>query len=135
MSDRSYDHCGSEKDLLGETIGQCLDRIAAIHPDNEFLVSIPQGLRFTYAEFVRIVNRAAKAFLNLGIRRGDRVAIWSINNYEWVVTQFATARLRAVTSLAVTSRSPMRHQLTVAPPPTARERMTWPFLRWAAMCP
>jgi len=96
MSDRSYDHCGSEKNLLGETIGQCFDRIAALHPDNEFLVSIPQGLRFTYAEFVRIVNRAAKAFLNLGIRRGDRVAIWSINNYEWVVAQLATARIGAV---------------------------------------
>jgi len=96
MTDRSYDHCGSERKLLGETIGQCLDRLAETYPDNELLVSIPQGLRFTYREFVEVVNRAAKAFLNLGIRRGDRVAIWSINNYEWVVAQLATARIGAV---------------------------------------
>ena len=96
MSARSYDHCGSEEKLLGETIGQCLDRVAATYPDNELLVSVPQGLRFTYGAFVQVVNRAAKAFLNLGIRRGDRVAIWSINNYEWVVAQLATARIGAV---------------------------------------
>ncbi len=96
MTGRSYDYCGSETPLLGETIGQCLDRVAQTYPDNELLVSIPQDLRFTYREFVQVVNRAAKAFLNLGIRRGDRVAIWSINNYEWVVTQLATARIGAV---------------------------------------
>ena len=96
MNRRSYQSCGSDTPLLGETIGQCLDRIAAEYPDNEVLVSIPRGLRFTYREFVQVVDRAAKAFLKLGIRRGDRVAIWSINNYEWVVTQFATARIGAV---------------------------------------
>ena len=81
----SYAHCGVETEILGETIGQCLDRVAAAHPDTEALVSLPRDLRFTYGEFVQIVNRAAKAFLRLGIGRGDRVAIWSINNYEWVV--------------------------------------------------
>ncbi len=96
MHGLSYDHCGSTQSLLGETIGQCLDRVAAAHPDNEFLVSLHQGLRFTYAEFVRVVDRAARAFVKLGIRRGDRVALWSINNYEWVVAQFATARIGAV---------------------------------------
>jgi len=93
---RSYDQCGSTRPLLGETIGQCLDRVAEAHPDNEVLVSVPQNIRFTYAEFVKVVNRSAKSFLKLGIRRGDRVAIWSINNYEWVVAQFATARIGAV---------------------------------------
>jgi fatty-acyl-CoA synthase len=96
MNRRSYRSCGSSTPLLGETIGECLDRVAAAHPDEEALVSIPRGLRFTYSEFVRVVDRAAKAFLKLGIRRGDRVAIWSINNYEWVVAQFATARIGAV---------------------------------------
>jgi len=96
MKTRSYESCGSETPLLGETIGQSLDRLAATYPDNELLVSVPRGLRFTYSEFVKVVNRAAKAFLKLGIRRGDRVAIWSINNYEWVVAQFATARIGAV---------------------------------------
>ena len=96
MNRRSYEACASDRPLLGETIGQCLDRVAATYPDNELLVSVPQGLRFTYREFVRIVNHTAKAFLKLGIRRGDRVAIWSINNYEWVVAQLATARIGAV---------------------------------------
>jgi len=96
MNPRSYQSCGSSTPLLGETIGQCLDRVAAENPESELLVSIPRGLRFTYREFVQVVNRAAKAFLKLGIRRGDRVAIWSINNYEWVVTQLATARIGAI---------------------------------------
>ena len=96
MTRLSYAHCGSEIQLLGETIGQNLDRIADTYPDSEALVSIPRGVRFTYREFRDIVNRAAKAFLSLGIKRGDRVAIWSINNYEWVVTQFATAKIGAV---------------------------------------
>jgi fatty-acyl-CoA synthase len=96
MHGQSYDHCGSRRSMLGETIGQCLDRVAAAHPDDEFLVSIPQGIRLTYAEFVKRVDRSAKAFLKLGIRRGDRVALWSINNDEWVVAQFATARIGAV---------------------------------------
>lgn len=92
----SYDHCGSEVRLLGETIGECLDRIASEFAGNEALVAIPQNRRFTYGEFNRVVNRAAKAFVRLGIERGDRVAIWSPNNYEWVVAQFATARIGAV---------------------------------------
>ncbi len=92
----SYAHCGSETPLLGETIGQCLDRVAAANPDNDALVSLARNQRFTYREFIQVVNRAAKAFLRLGITRGDRVAIWSINNYEWVVAQFATAKIGAV---------------------------------------
>ncbi len=96
MSGLSYQHRGSNQALLGETIGQCLDRVAAAHPDGEFLVSLPQDLRFTYSQFVKVVDRSAKAFLKLGIRRGDRVALWSINNYEWVVAQFATARIGAI---------------------------------------
>ncbi len=81
MNKLSYDHCGGTTPLLGETIGRCLDRVAELYPDNELLVSLPQDLRFTYREFVQMVNRAAKAFLKLGIRRRDRVAIWSTNNY------------------------------------------------------
>ena len=96
MNRRSYASCGSVTPLLGETIGECLDRIADTYPDNEALVSVPRGLRFTYRELVQVVDRAARAFLSLGIRRGDRVAIWSINNYEWVVAQFATARIGAI---------------------------------------
>jgi len=92
----SYVHVGSERELVGETIGCCLDRIVELHPNSEALVSLPQCQRFTYARLRDVVNRAAKAFLKLDIQRGDRVAIWSINNYEWVVAQLATAKIGAV---------------------------------------
>ncbi len=96
MTRFSYAHGASPTPLLGETIGQCLDRISAQCPDNEALVSLHQERRFTYQSFVSVVNRAARAFIRLGINRGDRVAIWSINNYEWVVAQFATAKIGAI---------------------------------------
>ncbi|UCD75908.1 MAG: AMP-binding protein, partial [Phycisphaerales bacterium] len=92
----SYDSCGSPSPLLGETIGQCLDRISETYPDNDALISIHQNRRFTYREFNGVVNRAAKALLMLGIQRGERVAIWSTNNYEWVVAQYATAKIGAI---------------------------------------
>jgi fatty-acyl-CoA synthase len=96
MKPLSYDFCGSQTKLLGETIGRCLDRIADTYADHDALVSIPQNQRFRYMRFRNVVNRAAKAFMHLGIERGDRVAIWSVNNYEWVVAQFATAKIGAV---------------------------------------
>ena len=92
----SYAHCPHEKPLLGETIPQCFKRIAALYPDKEAVVSVHQNRRFTYAEMDRIVDHAAGSFYAMGIRKGDRVAIWSTNSYEWWVTQFATARIGAI---------------------------------------
>lgn len=92
----SYDACGSDTPLLGLTIGQCLEQIAEAYPDNEAVVSIPEGKRFTYREFNGIVDRAAKALIRLGIQKGDRVAVWSTNNYEWLTAQYATAKIGAV---------------------------------------
>jgi fatty-acyl-CoA synthase len=92
----SYAHCPGEKPLLGETIGRCLDRIAGEHGDREALVSVFQDMRFTYGELREVVNQAARAFMALGVQRGDRVAIWSTNNYEWVVAQYATAKVGAI---------------------------------------
>ncbi len=95
-TDLSYDSCGSSKPLLGMTIGQCLDFIAERHPHREAIVSLHQNVRFTYREFNEVVNRAAKALLKLGIKKGERVAIWSTNNYEWVTAQYATAKIGAI---------------------------------------
>ncbi len=92
----SYDSCGSGSRLLGMTIGRCLDDVAERFPDTDAVVSLQQRVRFTYREFNQVVNRASKAFLKLGIEKGDRVAIWSTNNYEWVVAQYATAKIGAV---------------------------------------
>jgi fatty-acyl-CoA synthase len=109
MTRLSYDSCGSPNPLLGETVGQCLERIAQTYPDNDALISIPQNRRFTYREFDNVVNRAAKAMLKLGIERGERVAIWSTNNYEWVVAQYASARIGAI--LATVNPAYRLHEL------------------------
>jgi fatty-acyl-CoA synthase len=82
--------------LLGETIGQCLDRIAAAHPDREALVSVHQGLRFTYRQLRAEAERVAKGLIALGVARGDRVGIWGPNSAEWLITQHAAAKAGAI---------------------------------------
>jgi len=82
--------------LLGKCIGEVLDDSAAAHPDNDALVVRHQRKRYSYAKLRDEVERAARGFLALGIRRGDRVGIWATNCAEWVVTQFATAKLGAI---------------------------------------
>ena len=88
----SYVHGAMDWPLLGETIGQNLDRTASRFPDTEALVVRSQGVRWTYRELVARAEAFAAGLLALGIKRGDRVGIWSLNNSEWVVTQFATAK-------------------------------------------
>ncbi len=92
----SYVHGASETPLIGETIGQAFRKTVERYGDNEALVSRHQGLRYTYAQLAELVDRAARGLLALGIEKGDRVGIWSPNNAEWVVTQFATARMGAI---------------------------------------
>ncbi len=92
----SYTSGTSETPLLGMTIGEMLDRTAEKYPDTEALVCLHQDIRWTYQEFVGKVNEAARAFMAIGVKRGDRVGIWSPNRYEWTVTQFATAKVGAI---------------------------------------
>jgi len=92
----SYAYMGSEKPLIGETIGQMLERIAATYPDNEALVFVPRNERYTYREFYEVCRKAAKSFMALGVKKGDKVAIWATNHPEWVITQFATALIGAI---------------------------------------
>ena len=89
----SYTSGTAEVPLLGMTIGAMLDRTAEKYPDTEALVALHQDIHWTYKEFVEKVNEAARAFMAIGVKRGDRVGIWSPNRYEWTVTQFATASL------------------------------------------
>lgn len=89
---QSYAFRGSEKPLIGMTVGEMFDEIAEKYPDNDALVSIHQGIRYTYRQLQQEVNRAAKGFIALGLKKGDRLAIWATNNAEWVITQFATAK-------------------------------------------
>ncbi|MFN8345986.1 MAG: AMP-binding protein [Spirosomataceae bacterium] len=89
--------CGtSAKPLLGITIGDLLDAIAARFPDNDALIVHHQQIRFTYRQFHAEVQQCAKALLALDIRKGERVGIWSPNRYEWTVVQFATAKIGAI---------------------------------------
>jgi len=92
----SYVSGPSAEPLLGLTIGQVLDRAAREFPTNEALVSRHQARRYSYAAFHGEVERLARALMALGVEAGDRVAIWSTNNAEWALTQFATAKIGAV---------------------------------------
>jgi len=92
----SYTHGVSNVPLLGQTIGQRLDQVAAEFSTNEALVSVFEHRRFTYAEFLAEVNRLARSLLALGTKKGDRVGIWSTNCAAWVLTQFATAKIGAI---------------------------------------
>ncbi len=93
----SYVHgAGATAPLLGETIGASLDRIASAFGDRDALISCRQNVRYTYAQLLEEVNRAARALLSLGVRRGDRVGIWSPNVAEWLITQYASAKVGAI---------------------------------------
>ncbi len=89
----SYAFMASEKPLIGKTIPDMFDEIAEKYPDNDAIVSIHQGLRYTYRELQQEVNRAAKGFHALGLKKGDRLAIWATNIAEWIICQFATAKV------------------------------------------
>ncbi|MXZ95214.1 MAG: AMP-binding protein [Acidimicrobiaceae bacterium] len=82
--------------LLEETIPQNLARTVAEHADRDALVSVEQGLRYTYAEFADEVDRVARGLMGIGAAKGDRVGIWSPNYAEWVLVQYATARIGAI---------------------------------------
>ncbi len=92
----SYAHGTSDVPLKGETIGQHLRGMASVFPQREVLVSPYQNYRATYSEFLNQCEQAAKALMAQGIKRGDRVGIWSPNRYEWVVVQYATALMGAI---------------------------------------
>jgi fatty-acyl-CoA synthase len=92
----SYVHGTSEKPLLGETIGRCLDRITAQFGDSDALISCHQRVRYTYAELRQEAERAARGIMATGVERGDRVGIWSPNCAEWLIAQYALAKAGAI---------------------------------------
>jgi fatty-acyl-CoA synthase len=92
----SYAKGASDVPLLAETIGDNLRRAAARFGERLALVVRHQGYRATYRELWEQVDLAARAFMARGVRKGDRVGIWAPNRYEWMVAQFATARIGAI---------------------------------------
>jgi fatty-acyl-CoA synthase len=89
----SYVHGICDESLIGETIGARFDRAVANWPQREALVVSNQNVRWTYRKFAEKVDGFASGLLALGLRPGDRIGIWSPNNSEWAVVQFATAKI------------------------------------------
>ncbi|MGA7746326.1 MAG: AMP-binding protein [Candidatus Aquilonibacter sp.] len=92
----SYTHGASDVPLIGETIGDLLDRVSRRHPNRDAVVSVHQEVRLRYAEFAQACNEIACGLLALGVQHGERVGIWSTNNVEWTIAQFATAKIGAI---------------------------------------
>lgn len=92
----SYSYCMPKEPLLPLTIPQVIRAAGADTPDRTFVISRHQQLCKTFSELDRDANRLAHGLQKLGVKRGDRVGIWSPNCYEWIVTQFGTAKLGAV---------------------------------------
>ncbi|MFG2709945.1 AMP-binding protein [Streptomyces goshikiensis] len=85
-----------EVPLLGDTIGENLDRTVRRFPGRDALVDRASGLRWTYAELAADVDALALGLLDLGITQGDRVGIWAPNRAEWTLVQYATAKIGAI---------------------------------------
>jgi fatty-acyl-CoA synthase len=93
MTQLSIVRGASEPALLEYTIGEALLRAARQWPKQEALVSVHQGIRWTYEQFSFEVDRIAAGLLALGLKVGDRVGVWAPNCAEWTLVQFATARV------------------------------------------
>jgi fatty-acyl-CoA synthase len=89
---QSYAHGVSSTPLIGDTIGVHFDKSAERWPDRPALIVRQQNVRWTYSELKERVDAFAAGLLALGLAPGDRIGIWSPNNAEWVITQFATAK-------------------------------------------
>jgi fatty-acyl-CoA synthase len=83
-------------ELLNITIGTLLENISKKYPDNDAVVYPDRGLKLSYKEFNEEVSNLAKSFMQLGIQKGDHVAIWASNKPEWLTCQFATGKMGAV---------------------------------------
>ena len=92
MSTQSYVHGASDKQLIGQTIGRFFDEACARHAEREALVVRHQGVRLTYAQLKSRVDALACGLMRLGLAPGERIGIWSQNNMEWALTQFASAK-------------------------------------------
>jgi fatty-acyl-CoA synthase len=96
MTELSHTVGPIEPPLLRETIGANLARTVAQHGSREALVVRHQSIRWTYDELWTRVDELARALLARGFETGDRIGIWAPNGAEWVLVQFATARIGVI---------------------------------------
>jgi len=92
MPQPSYVHGASTIPLIGETIGVHFDRIVERFGERDALIVRHQELRWSYRDLWQRVDAFAAGLIALGLLPGERIGIWSPNNAEWVVAQFATAK-------------------------------------------
>jgi fatty-acyl-CoA synthase len=88
----SYMHGASDLAMIGETIGMHFDRTVARWGNRPGLIVHQQGINWTWSKLAEHVEAFAAGLVALGLGPGDRVGIWSPNNAEWIITQFATAK-------------------------------------------
>src|ERR1043165_1123185 len=93
---KSYFHGGGTVPLSASCIGEALDAAAARVPDGLAAISRHQNVRLTYAELRAQAERFARGLLAMGVRKGDRVAIWASNGVEWLIVQYAAAKCGAI---------------------------------------
>ncbi|BAQ09012.1 AMP-binding protein [Bacillus sp. OxB-1] len=82
--------------LLSKTVGEIVREQASRFPENEAYVYPEHGIRKTYKEFDEETDQLAKAFMGMGIQKGEHVAIWSDNKRQWLLSQYATGKMGAV---------------------------------------
>jgi len=82
--------------LLRKTVGEIVREQAELYPNQEAYVYPEHGIRKTYKEFDEETDQLAKAFIGMGIEKGENVAIWSDNKREWLLSQYATGKMGAV---------------------------------------
>ena len=82
----------TDSQLVELTLSDLLRRSAAQTPDNEAIVSAHQNVRLTYSELNKISDDFAKGLLEFGLKPGERIGIWSPNNYQWIVAMYAAAK-------------------------------------------
>jgi len=88
----SYAHGRAAAPLIGETIGVHFDRTVERWGDRPGVISRQQGIKWTWRELGEKVEAFAAGLVAMGLKPGERIGIWSPNNAEWIVTQYATAR-------------------------------------------
>ncbi|MBZ5200949.1 AMP-binding protein [Planomicrobium chinense] len=82
--------------IVEKTVGQIVRERASLHPATEAYVYPERNVRKTYKEFDEETDRLARAFMGIGIAKGEHIAIWSDNKREWLLSQFATGKMGGV---------------------------------------
>ncbi len=93
---KSYDAGSLASPIIEETIGENFERIVGAHPDVDALVDVTGGRSWTYRELDAEINLVARGLISRGVDTGDRVGIWAPNCAEWVLVQYATAKIGAI---------------------------------------